>query len=140
MHLWLQDSDWSRALRDWLERWLGETLTFACGTDGPSQHRCHKAMTRSGFDVRRMSVDYEVELTLDQVVGESSRHCLSTVCLRPIRGRVSPSRSARLWGLTGNSANRFAWRSSLADSSHPCDWARRCGVLSSVGVAGALSG
>jgi ubiquinone/menaquinone biosynthesis C-methylase UbiE len=67
--LWLQDSDWSRALRDWLERWLGEKLTFACGTDEPSQRRYHQAMTQAGFDVRSTSVDYEVELTFDQIVG-----------------------------------------------------------------------
>ena len=67
--LWLQDSDWSRALRDWLERWLGEKLTFACGTDEQSQRRYHWAMTQAGFDVRSTSVDYEVKLTLDQIVG-----------------------------------------------------------------------
>ena len=67
--LWLQDSDWSRALREWLERWLDETLTFACGTDEPSQRRYHEAMTRAGFDVLSTSVDYEVELSLDQIVG-----------------------------------------------------------------------
>ena len=67
--LWLQDSDWSRALRDWLERWLGEKLTFACGTDEPSQRRYDESMTRAGFDVLSTSVDYQVELTLDHIVG-----------------------------------------------------------------------
>jgi SAM-dependent methyltransferase len=67
--LWLQDSDWSRALRDWLERWLDEKLTFACGTDEPSQRLYHQSMTQAGFDVSSTSVDYEVELTLDQIVG-----------------------------------------------------------------------
>ena len=57
--LWLQDSDWSRALRGWLERWLGEKLTFACGTDEQSQRRIHQAMTQAGFDVGSTSVDYE---------------------------------------------------------------------------------
>ena len=67
--LWLQDSDWSHALRDWLERWLGEKLTFACGTDEASQQRYQEAMTGAGFDVLSASVDYEVDLTLDQIVG-----------------------------------------------------------------------
>jgi ubiquinone/menaquinone biosynthesis C-methylase UbiE len=67
--LWLQDSDWSRALRGWLERWLGEKLTFACGTDEQSQRRYHRAMTQAGFEVGSTSVDYEVALTLDQIVG-----------------------------------------------------------------------
>jgi SAM-dependent methyltransferase len=37
--LWLQDTGWSRALRDYLEHWLGTKLTFACGTDEQSQRR-----------------------------------------------------------------------------------------------------
>lgn len=28
--LWLQDTGWSRALRAYLEHWLGSELTFAC--------------------------------------------------------------------------------------------------------------
>jgi SAM-dependent methyltransferase len=31
--LWLQETAWSRALRDFLQRWLGTRLTSACGTD-----------------------------------------------------------------------------------------------------------
>jgi hypothetical protein len=30
--LWRQDSDWSWALRAFLERWLGTALTSECGT------------------------------------------------------------------------------------------------------------
>jgi hypothetical protein len=67
--LWLQDSDWSRALRGCLERWLGERLTFACGTDEESQQRYADAMVRTGFDVLSAGVDYVAELSLDQIVG-----------------------------------------------------------------------
>jgi SAM-dependent methyltransferase len=67
--LWLQDSDWSRALRGCLERWLDKRLTFACGTDHASQLRYQGALTHFGFDVLITSVDYATELSLDQIVG-----------------------------------------------------------------------
>jgi hypothetical protein len=31
--MWLQDSPWSRALRGFLEQWLGSPATSTCGTD-----------------------------------------------------------------------------------------------------------
>jgi len=31
--LWFQDTDWSRALRGFLERWLDTKVTYRCGTD-----------------------------------------------------------------------------------------------------------
>jgi SAM-dependent methyltransferase len=37
--LWLQDTAWSRALRRFLEQWLGTTTTATCGTDAASQRR-----------------------------------------------------------------------------------------------------
>lgn len=37
--LWLQETDWSRVLRDFLQHWLGTTLTHACGTAEQSQRR-----------------------------------------------------------------------------------------------------
>jgi SAM-dependent methyltransferase len=67
--LWLQDSAWSRGLRAFLERWLGSTLTFPCGTDEQSQQRYSEALARAGFEVSSAAVDYVAELSLDQVVG-----------------------------------------------------------------------
>ena len=46
--LWLQDTDWSRALRDHLEHWLDTKLTFACGTDEQSQRRYTETWLRPG--------------------------------------------------------------------------------------------
>jgi SAM-dependent methyltransferase len=66
---WQQDSDWSRALRGFLERWLSTELTAACGTDEQSQHRYAALLAAAGFDVRSASVDYDVSLDLDQIVG-----------------------------------------------------------------------
>jgi SAM-dependent methyltransferase len=67
--LWLQDTDWSRALRDYLERWLGTRLTSACGTDEQSQRRYRDDLAAAGFEVVARSFDYDAELDLDQLVG-----------------------------------------------------------------------
>jgi SAM-dependent methyltransferase len=67
--LWLQDADWSRALRGWLETWLDRDLGYACGTDADSQLRYREALTTAGFDVRETHVDYAAELDLEQLVG-----------------------------------------------------------------------
>ena len=67
--LWRQDTDWSRALRDHLEQWLGTRLTSACGTDEQSQRRYRNDLVSAGFEVTAMSFDYLTELDLDQLVG-----------------------------------------------------------------------
>jgi SAM-dependent methyltransferase len=67
--LWLQDTGWSRALRDYLEHWLGTKLTFACGTDEQSQRRYQDDLASAGFEVLAAAVDYVAELDLDQLVG-----------------------------------------------------------------------
>jgi SAM-dependent methyltransferase len=67
--LWLHDTDWSRALRRFLEHWLGATLTSACGTDQASQHHYHDAMTAAGLDVTGASIDYTDDLDLDHLTG-----------------------------------------------------------------------
>jgi trans-aconitate methyltransferase len=67
--LWLQDSAWSRALRDCLADWLGTPLTRTCGTDEASQRRYANALAAAGYTVRRQVVHYSAELTLDAVIG-----------------------------------------------------------------------
>ncbi len=67
--LWLQESAWSRRLREFLERWLGTKLTSSCGTDEQSQQRYRKALVLAGFEVSSAAVDYVAELTFDEVVG-----------------------------------------------------------------------
>ena len=42
--LWLQDTDWSRALRGFLEQWRGAKLAGACGTDEQSQRELAQAV------------------------------------------------------------------------------------------------
>jgi len=67
--LWLHDTDWSRALRDFLEHWLGATLTNACGTDEQSQRRYSEDLAAAGFQVFTTAVDYVASLDMDQLVG-----------------------------------------------------------------------
>ncbi|HEX4701658.1 MAG TPA: class I SAM-dependent methyltransferase, partial [Pseudonocardiaceae bacterium] len=67
--LWLQDSDWSRALRETLQHWMGTRLTRTCGTDEQSQRRYADALTASGFQVATDSVDYTDTLDMDRIVG-----------------------------------------------------------------------
>lgn len=67
--LWLQNTDWSRALRGFLERWRGVKATYACGTDEDSQREYQRALAAAGFEVVSAAVEYVAELDLDQVVG-----------------------------------------------------------------------
>ena len=67
--LWLQQSPWSRALRDWLEKWFGTTLTRSCGTDETAQHRYRQALAAAGFKLGAVVVDYRDVLTIEQIIG-----------------------------------------------------------------------
>jgi len=67
--LWLQDAAWSRALRGYLEDWLGSKVANTCGTDDASQRRYRDSLTAAGLDPAVVSVDYADELTVEQIVG-----------------------------------------------------------------------
>lgn len=67
--LWLQESPWSRALRQHMEGWLGTRLTATCGTDDDSRARYAESLAAAGFAVRTSSVDYSMELGIEQIVG-----------------------------------------------------------------------
>ncbi len=67
--LWLQPVSWSRALKATLEQWLDTKLSYACGTDQEAQDRYARALGDAGYDVFRESVDYDDDLTLDQIIG-----------------------------------------------------------------------
>jgi SAM-dependent methyltransferase len=67
--IWLQPTGWSRALRQWLEDWLGHGTGDPCGTDEASQQRYAAGLAAAGYRVTRGSVSYTGELTLDQVTG-----------------------------------------------------------------------
>ncbi|MFE9749318.1 class I SAM-dependent methyltransferase [Saccharothrix saharensis] len=67
--LWLQDADWSRALRAFLEEWLGTPAGGACGTDEESQARYRRSLTAAGFRVEVHGVDYTDTPDVESVVG-----------------------------------------------------------------------
>jgi SAM-dependent methyltransferase len=67
--IWLQGTSWSRALRRWLEDWLGHGTGDPCGTDEASQQRYAAGLAAAGYRVTRASISYAEELTLDQVTG-----------------------------------------------------------------------
>lgn len=67
---WLQDSEWSRALRGFLEKHFGTRLKDSCGTARHDRERYAQALEAAGFvDVRHTEVSHAAELTLDELVG-----------------------------------------------------------------------
>lgn len=67
--LWLQDSAWSHALREYLEGWLGKSLVNTCGTDDATQMTYRESLAAHGFTVTEHRLAYADELDLDSVVG-----------------------------------------------------------------------
>ncbi|MCL7456513.1 class I SAM-dependent methyltransferase [Micromonospora echinofusca] len=67
--LWLQDADWSRALRECLERLLGHPVTATCQTDEAGRLRNRDALVRVGYRYAETSVRYDAPLTVDDMVG-----------------------------------------------------------------------
>jgi SAM-dependent methyltransferase len=67
--LWLQDTDWSRALRGFLQRWLGHDAGAPCGTDEQSQRAYARELAAAGYEVVSVAIDYHVDLDLDQLAG-----------------------------------------------------------------------
>jgi hypothetical protein len=67
--LWLQQSGWSVALREFLQTSFGWKLDATCGTDEASQARNRRQLADAGFDVVERHIDYEDVLDLDSLVG-----------------------------------------------------------------------
>ena len=67
--LWLQDSDWSVALRSFLERWLDTTLVSRCGTDDDGRRRYREALVASGYAVAESRHEHVAELDFAQLAG-----------------------------------------------------------------------
>jgi trans-aconitate methyltransferase len=67
--MWLQDSPWSQALRDFLEQWSGTRPASPCGTDDASQQRYRDTMAEAGLEVTEACYAYTDVLDLDQLIG-----------------------------------------------------------------------
>ncbi|QKW07832.1 methyltransferase domain-containing protein [Streptomyces sp. NA04227] len=68
--LWLQETAWSRVLRDCLERYFDTELAASCGTADEDRLRYARALDGTGFsDVRSEVISYADELTLSRLLG-----------------------------------------------------------------------
>jgi hypothetical protein len=67
--LWLQDAEWSGALRECMERLLGHPVTATCQTDEAGRRRNQDALVRAGYRYTESSVQYDAPLTVDDMVG-----------------------------------------------------------------------
>lgn len=67
--LWLQDTEWSRILRECLEQWTGNRQTGSCQTDDAGRQLNREALTSAGYRVVESSVDYQAEVTVEELVG-----------------------------------------------------------------------
>jgi ubiquinone/menaquinone biosynthesis C-methylase UbiE len=67
--LWLQDTEWSRILRKCLEQWTGKRQAGACQTDDAGRQLNQEALTSAGYRVVESSVEYQAEVTVEQLVG-----------------------------------------------------------------------
>jgi hypothetical protein len=67
--LWLQDAEWSRTLQECMRRWLGTRPSNSCQTDEAGRRLNRQALASAGYQVVEDCVDYEAQLTVDQLVG-----------------------------------------------------------------------
>lgn len=67
--LWLHDSPWSKALREYLSGWLGQPLVRTCGAEQEEQDRYRASLEAAGFTAGETVVEYEDEIDLDFVIG-----------------------------------------------------------------------
>ncbi len=110
--LWLQDSDWSRALRRHLELWLDSEVTATCGTDEDSRTRYADSLAAAGFTVARAASTTPTYWTSTASSAASTPPYRSTCCHRSTNARTSPNRSAEPWKAT---------RRTTKDHRHPAD-------------------
>lgn len=67
---WLHDSDWSRALRGFLEQYFDTELKDTCGTAEADRRRYAAALPAAGFtDVRTREIRYDAEVSFDGLLG-----------------------------------------------------------------------
>jgi SAM-dependent methyltransferase len=68
--LWLRELDWSRALRAYLEEWLGAPVSSSCGTDAASRAGFRAELAAAGFPAAvEVSYDYTESHSLGRIAG-----------------------------------------------------------------------
>jgi len=67
--LWLQDSAWSVALRDFMQGWLGQPVVHGCGSDEDAQQRYRSGLADAGFEVTTATVAYDADMDFDHLLG-----------------------------------------------------------------------
>lgn len=67
--VWMQDSGWSRALRDVLGQWRGTKLTNTFGADDETRAGYRAQLVDAGYAVHERFVEHTNTMDRDQVVG-----------------------------------------------------------------------
>lgn len=67
--LWLHDTDWSRAVKETLEEWLGTPGNNHCSTDAETRSALAERMREAQLDVSETVVEYTVPLSLEFLIG-----------------------------------------------------------------------
>ena len=67
--LWLHETDWSKAVRAFLERWLDTSLSSRCGTDPDSQRRYAEDLQHAGYTVTHAAHDELADLDFEHLAG-----------------------------------------------------------------------
>jgi len=68
--MWLSELPWARALRGYLEDWMGSPVTATCGTDIATVHERRDALARHGFEpVELIEHTYANDIDPDYVAG-----------------------------------------------------------------------
>jgi SAM-dependent methyltransferase len=67
--VWLQDSEWSRSVRSFLESWFDFEAIDPCGTDDPAQQRYRDELAGFGYVVQSERWTWTADLDFDQLLG-----------------------------------------------------------------------
>ncbi|WP_037305895.1 class I SAM-dependent methyltransferase [Amycolatopsis orientalis] len=67
--MWLHDTPWSNALREYLSGWLGKPLVRTWGAEQEEQDRYRASLAAAGFTTGETDVEYEDEIDLEHLVG-----------------------------------------------------------------------
>lgn len=83
--MWLQDSDWSRELRAFLEDWTGKSVGGSCGTDRATLEQRVDVLSGLGYErVEIIEHRYEVGVDVGYIAGHL-RSAMSESALPPDR-------------------------------------------------------